>query len=182
MRTPPHFLVAPYPNCFANSSFLEWHSLQAFRLDGASQALAESCQHVCMYVCMSVCVSVCLSVCLCMIAYFMCIPRSSVGTFFCFFSVSSKNNAHFIQKRSIRNKTLNWKIVVVVCPHISAHVLPISAHFPPFSALSAHFPGENLPKHAKSRFPLIFCVSPRSKSETSKKKCSEPQKVTKWKT
>ena len=80
--------------------------------------------------------------------------------------------SRFEQKqRSFHPKTLNSKentqleSVSGACPHISAHFPPISAHFPP---ISAHFPGDNLPNHAKSRFPLIFSFSAQNPKRAKK--------------
>ena len=58
-------------------------------------------------------------------------------------SVSSKDTAHFIQKRSIRKKTLNWKMgLVCVCK---------------FSLISRRFPliSRRFPLSSR-RFPLMF--------------------------
>ena len=55
------------------------------------------------------------------------------GHFFLDFPVSSKNNAHFIQKRSIGKKPLNWKVVLVrvrTFPLISRRFPLISRRFP----------------------------------------------------
>ena len=55
------------------------------------------------------------------------------GHLFLDFPVSSKNSAHFIQKRSIRKKTLNWNVVLVrvrTFPLISRRFPLISRRFP----------------------------------------------------
>ena len=83
------------------------------------------------------------------------------GHFFLDFPVSSKNNAHFIQKRSIRNKTLNWKVVLV-----RVRTFPlISRRFP---LISRRFPLIFWDTTCKSRFPLIFSFSAQNLKRAKK--------------
>ena len=92
---------------------------------------------LCPYVCMTLCPYVCLSVCLCThacissMAWYgtcecVCIPRSSLGTFFCIVRFGQQNNAHFTQNAQLEQQTLHWTIVLVcvcvcVCLQMSAH-------------------------------------------------------------
>ena len=75
------------------------------------------------------------------------------GHFFLDFPVSSKNNAHFIQKRSIRNKTR-----VRTFPLISRR----------FPLISRRFPLIFWDTTCKSRFPLIFSFSAQNLKRAKK--------------
>ena len=86
----------------------------------------------------------------------------SLGTFFSgLLRFEQKSNAQFTQKHSTRNKKAKHDQLengFGVCPEMPAHFPLMSAHVRP---MSAHFPGEHLPNQDNRSFHGFFAQNPK---------------------